>query len=258
MENTETITIKEYRRIKDLKNYHKFDVVEFLKCKKFVITKINKDKINETPCVKVSLRIIEDEYKHDDVQSNEGKVFTLRIDNDDVDLFEMTLEELMNSVGCIARIPESYILDSYIFNNSSLTVIADDIDVLEDRVKITGIDKGDRLLKSLNKFKQFEFKEFVKDNPITLKGISKRGNKDLRIFAHTDKGLFEFRLYVDDVEKLPYTFFFIDGSFEDIVSHYEISYITTLNNNTSLLIGLKSITFKSDVIEDSEYTLISN
>lgn len=252
-------TIRQYKRVEGIERYYSFDAERFLQGKTLVIENVKKEKIEDIPCIKVDLRIIKDENTQTDHQGqiakrNEGKVFTLRIDyNDEApEDFEIATELLKNPRGHYAEVTNMDLIDHYIYQGSCLILTSGMLTVFEEKAERQPIDRGDRSLNSLNRFKTFDFERFIRENTIRIDGIQIKGKSDVRLIAHVkDRGFFEIKIPVDDYRNLPHTLLMVAGDFNDVIESFELDYTSALNYNTEILVVMKSVTFKQGVLADT-------
>lgn len=256
-------SIKEYKRINGLQNYHILDVPLFLEGKRFKVENVRSDKTRDNiPCMKVDLRIIEDSierlnYENKPVKNNVGKVITARIDHDGNEaIYTGVREELVDAVGRVATIRNDKILGYFIYQTNCLIINLEDIDIEDEEVAKQNVEKTDRYLNGLNHFKTFNFNKFVSDKHINLFGITKKAKNDLRLNAHVEgSGMFEIKIPVRDVESLPRQLLTLNHSFKAAILKYDVDYISMIKNNTSMMVAMKMVVFAPNILDEKPIQL---
>lgn len=251
-------TLKEARRLSNLRAYYHLDYKLFLNGKRLLVENVRSDSVQNVQCLKVDIRIKSDDENHEDfkgkpLKKNIGKVFTIQIDNTgDHEAYHDKRERLADAVGHYIQVNVDDFVDSFIYQGSCLIVRFKDIKVLDELGDVNKVTRKDRFLNAINHFLVFNNDLFFKENEIAIRSVWKQGNKELRFLCHIGRsGVFEIKLPVDDVEELPFKIMMMSGNFRELVQTYEFEYDVLLNHGNSILLGFKSITFRQNVLGDT-------
>lgn len=268
-----TKPIKEARRLKVLNKYRDLDVASFIKGKVLYIEKVKPNsRVLGVPCIKIDVRIIEDSRQEGE-PDNQGKVFTIRIDKED-DISDTDFKEMKDEYVAlekhIAMIDLDEVVDTYLYNTASLTIIVELLEASDEKAQLNdkydGISNKDRMLVGLNNYIGFNVENFLNDYRVNImgcfpyKGVKMAHFNALVIDRETDepKGYLIIEVPVEDYENYPFKLLGINGDFRDIVEQYDHAYTIPTNRGNRWKMVFDSITFKRGVIYDETTLTVDN
>lgn len=251
-----TQTIDELMKTYLPDDYNDFLAGDFLNSKTLKIENVRNGKIDGNKCLKIDVRIIEDKGG-----SNEGKVFTVRIDGSDEiedEMLNMYHDDLLNHLGYpLILDASSDVEQAYFYQQNMLTLIVKDyeIDKKAKKIDVQSTSMKNRPLKDLANYRLFDIEGFFEENEIYLSG-SYFEKGDIIFYAKIDdEAIVKFAVPIEKFDSLPASFLSLNGLFDDLVSDYTFNKVSSHRYGTRWTFHFEDITFKSGVVTDDVYKL---
>lgn len=257
------LTIKEMKNTRIPDDYYGFSVKDFMDSKTLRIENVKKSVVMGKNCIKIDTRIIKDKDGTRDKEGrftpyNEGKVITIRVENDDEDIYDSQLMELKQSIGNYIEIDVDIdLIGVYFYQQNILTVIVSDFKTGEkDKNNIQNPQMKDRPLKGLAEYRQFDITSFLQNESLRLKGMMTEGKKGVIFNGFIDnENVVSIHVPVKDAESLPADLITINTDFVASVKDYGFENVTASHYGTRWTFYFNHLTFQSGVIGNDNVTV---
>ena len=257
------LNIKELKNTKIPDDYYGFSVKDFIESKTLRIENVKTGIVQGKKCIKVDVRVIKDKDGFTDDEGhftpyNEGKVFTLRVENEDMDMFDVQLAELKQSIGHFIEFdPFEELIGVYFYQQNILTIIISDFKTGEaDKDKIITPQMKDRPLKKLSEYRQFDIEDFLENESLRLKGMRINGKKHVIFNGFIDnENMISIDVTVDNAEELPSELITIDTDFVASIKKYDFNNVATTNYGTRWTFYFNSLTIQPGVVSNNSIVL---
>ena len=244
-------------------DYYGFSVKDFMDSKTLRIENVKKSVVMGKNCIKIDTRIIKDKDGARDKEGhftpyNEGKVITIRVENDDEDIYDSQLMELKQSIGNYIEIDVDIdLIGVYFYQQNILTVIVSDFKTGEkDKNNIQNPQMKDRPLKGLAEYRQFDITSFLQNESLRLKGMMTEGKKGVIFNGFIDnENVVSIHVPVKDAESLPADLITINTDFVASVKDYGFENVTASHYGTRWTFYFNHLTFQSGVIGNDNMTI---